>query len=183
MVLMRHSLSTPGVLLQAVNTRRFLEVTDMGVLAVVTIVAPRAFHGPLAAGRAVVVVADVMTLILRASALWRCTAPSWSAAASSPGISAAARCLLPRPFLSAAVNPAARLQLEGVFLLDGICPPFSHLPVCERHLPRRRPAGRLSEDGVDEINHRPACKNNSNKYPSTTYCAVSHLACTVQTDD
>jgi hypothetical protein len=156
---MRHSLSTPGVLLQAVNTRRFLEVTDMGVLAVVTIVASRAFRRPLAAGRAVVVVADVMTLVFRASALWRRAAPSWSTAASSPGIPGAARCLLPRPFLPTAVGPAACPQLEGVFLLDGIRPPFSHLPVCERHLPRRRSAGCLSEDGVDEINHRPACRN------------------------
>ena len=155
---MRHSLSTPGVLLQAVNARRFLEVTDMGVFAVVTVVAPRAFHRPFAAGRAVVVVADVMALVLRASALRRSTAPSRGAAASSPGIPAAARCLLPRPVLPAAVDPAARSQLKSVFLLNGVRPSLSHLPVRERHVPRGCSAGCLSEDGVDEINHRPACR-------------------------
>jgi len=95
--------------LQAVAACRFLKIAHMRILAVVAVFTTRAFCRPLAPGRPVVVVTDIVALEFGASTLPRYTPGLGArASASGPSVAAAAGCLVLLALLPVVIVPSSR---------------------------------------------------------------------------
>ena len=145
----------PGVSLQTVIPRPFLEVAHVCVLAVVSILTPCAARRSLASRRPVVMVAHVVPLELRSSALRGWAAPRSRSSPATPGSAAASRWLVAVLPAAAAFVLTAHPQLESIPLVHHVSPPVSHVSVGEGRLSRHCPAGRLPQDVVDELGDDP----------------------------
>jgi hypothetical protein len=128
----------------------------MRVLAVVPIFASCAPQRSLTSGRPVVVVAHIVPLKLRPSALRGRAAARSRSPAATPGSAAASRWLVAVLSAAAVLMLTAHSQLESVPLVHHVGPSVSHVPVGEWCLSRHRPAGRLPQDVVHELGDDPA---------------------------
>jgi hypothetical protein len=139
------------------------EITHMGILAPVAVVAAGSFGGPPAARAIVVVVANTVPLEF-------CPSPSElragsrrtaAAAPAPPGSSAPAAGLTASLALAAVVvrvmTPARSLR-ERRPLLYGVVPALLSLSVRKGGLPGHRPAGVLPQNAVHIVRHHPVTK-------------------------
>jgi hypothetical protein len=142
------------------------EITHMGILAPVAVVAAGSFGGPPAARAVVVVVTNTVPMEFRTPPSELCTGPgrTAAAAASPPAASAPAAGLAASLALAAVVvgvmAPARSLR-ERRPLLYRIVPALFSLSVREGGLPGHRPAGVLSQYAIHIVRHHPATEPNS----------------------
>ena len=149
---------------QAIVSGAGFEITYMGILAPVTVVAAGSLGGPPAARAVVVVVTDTVPMEFRTPPSELCTGSgrTAAAAASPPAASAPAAGLAASLALTAVVvgvmAPACSLR-ERRPLLYRVVPALLGLSVREGGLPGHRPAGILPQYAVHIIRHHSATEN------------------------
>ena len=149
----RSSLVIPcsRVLSQAKSARAGLVVAHMCVHSVIAVIAPHAFGDSVATSRLVVLEAHAVALKLRASTLEAGSTALVAAASAFVGATPAAALL----GVSPPGLPMSESRVERRSLFYGFCPAFFHLTCRERGLPRDCPAGVLTHDAVDVVDHQP----------------------------